>query len=76
MALTAQKPAPAVPAAKPVSSQASQEFTSLKQQLNVESWEMSPSSWDKIQIAYTTQGSEQQARSFVAAIEVKGQEIL
>lgn len=76
MAVAAQKPAPAVPAARAVSAQASQEFASLKQQLNVESWEMTPSSWDKIQIAYSGQGSEQQARSFVAAIELKQQEIL
>lgn len=76
MALTAQKPAPAVPASRPMGQQANEEFTSLKHQLNIESWEMSPSGWDKIQIAYTFQGNEQQARSFVGAVELKQQEIL
>ena len=66
-----KKPAPKVPSAKPVSGKAAEEFDSLKRSLNeVASWEMSPSSWDKIQIIYTKGGSEQQARSFVTAIQL------
>lgn len=66
----AQKPAPSVPAAKPVAA-SSGEFTALKQSLSgVDSWEMSPNGWDKIQITYTTFGNETQARSFLSAIEL------
>jgi len=67
----AQKPAPKIPAAKPVAGKAAEEFGSLKRSLSeVPSWEMSPNSWDKIQIAYTKTGSEEQARSFLKAIEL------
>lgn len=71
-----QKPAPSVPAAKPVSSKASEEFASFKHQLGIDSWEMSPNSWDKIQIAYTTQATKEQALSFAKAIELPDKEIL
>ncbi len=68
MAQVAQKPAPKSPASKPLTSQASEEFSALKHQLNsIASWDMSPNSWDKIQIAYILTGTEQQARSFLAA---------
>jgi hypothetical protein len=65
----AQRPAPSVPAAKPVGA-GKEEFTALKHQLNIESWEMSPNGWDKIQITYTSSGNEAQARSFLSAIEL------
>ena len=49
----AQATAPSVPAAKPVSGKASETFNALKRALNeIASWEMSPNSWDKIQIIY------------------------
>ena len=76
MASMAQRPAPSVPAAKAVSSKASEEFATLKHQLGIDSWEMSPNGWDKIQITYTTQATEQQARSFAKAIELPDKEIL
>jgi hypothetical protein len=69
MANFSQKPAPSVPAAKPMAS-SQEEFNSLKQQLNISSWEMTPNSWEAIQIAYVSKGSEQQARAFLAAIEL------
>jgi len=76
MTPAAQRSTPSVPAARPISSQAKDEFTSLKQQLDIESWEMTPNEWDKIQLAYVKTGMEQQARSFVKAIELQQQEIL
>jgi hypothetical protein len=72
----AQKPAPAIPQAKPISGKAAEEFSALKQSLNMASWEMAPNSWDAVQIAYTKKGNEQQARSFAKAIEPASQEIL
>ncbi|MFA6489489.1 MAG: hypothetical protein WCT52_02305 [Candidatus Micrarchaeia archaeon] len=72
----AMRPAPAVPASRPVSGKATEEFTALKHELNVESWDMAPNNWDAIQIAYAKRGTEQQARSFVAVIQIKQQEIL
>ncbi len=66
-----QKATPKVPAAKSVGGKASEQFDSLKRSLNeMPSWEMTPNNWDKIQIAYTKAGSEQQARSFLKAIEL------
>lgn len=66
-----QKATPKVPSAAPVASKTAQEFDSLKRSLNeMPSWEMTPNNWDKIQIAYTKAGSEQQARSFLKAIEL------
>lgn len=66
-----QKTAPVIPPAKPLSGKHIEEFTILKRQLNEQqSWELTPDSWDTIQIAYTTTGNEKQARSFVSAIEL------
>ncbi len=70
MALAAQKSAPSVPVAKPVGT-SKEEFSSLKHQLSgVASWEMSPTGWNEIQIAYTSFGSEIQARNYLKAIEL------
>jgi len=76
MAPSAQKTAPSVPSAKPVTQKASDEFTAMKHELGGQSWEIAPSNWDTIQIAYARQGTEQQARSFVKSIELPQQEIL
>ena len=69
MGSISQKPAPSVPAAKPVAA-SREEFDALKKSLNIESWEMSPNNWDAIQIIYTRGGSEQQARSYLSAIQL------
>ena len=58
-----------IPSAKPVAT-GREEFEALKHSLNIESWEMSPNAWADIQIIYTTKGSEQQARTFLKAIEL------
>ena len=66
-----EKQQPKVPAAKPVSGKAAEEFDSLKRSLNeMPSWEMTPNNWDGIQIVYTKSGTEQQAKSFLKAIEL------
>lgn len=72
----AQKSAPSVPAAKPVSGKAAEEFSALKQSLSSASWEMAPDNWDAVQIEYVKRGTEEQARSFVKVIEIAPQEIL
>ncbi|VVB98746.1 Uncharacterised protein [uncultured archaeon] len=66
---TAQKPAPSMPAAKPVAA-SQEEFNALKGSLNVTSWEMTPNNWDAIQIIYPKKGSEEQARAYLKAIEL------
>jgi hypothetical protein len=48
----------------------------MKHEIGMQSWDMVPNGWDKIQIAYVKAGTEQQARSFVKAIELPQQEIL
>ena len=58
-----------MPAAKPVAA-SREEFEALKKSLGIESWEMSPNNWDAIQIIYTRGGSEQQAQSYIAAIQL------
>ena len=67
----AQATVPSLPAAKPVSGKASETFNALKRALNeIASWEMSPNSWDKIQIIYSVKGNDKQAKSFIAAIQL------
>jgi len=62
---------PSVPSSSGVSAQGKAEFTALKHSLDsIPSWEMSPNSWDKIQIAYPFLGKEQQAKSFLSAIQL------
>lgn len=73
---SAQRQAPSVPAAQPISERAAGEFESLKQALGGESWEMAPNGWDAIQIAYVKRGTEQQAKAFASAIDRPQQEIL
>jgi hypothetical protein len=71
MALMAQKTAPAVPTTRGINEKASAEFTALKHNLDsMPSWSMSPNNWDAIQIAYPFSGKEQQARSFISAVQV------
>lgn len=76
MAPAAQRSAPSVPASRPVTQKASDEFSAMKHEIGMQSWDMVPNGWDKIQIAYVKAGTEQQARSFVKAIELPQQEIL
>ena len=60
-----------MPAAAPVSGKATETFTALKRALNeIASWEMSPNSWDKIQIVYAAKGNDKQAKSFILAIQL------
>lgn len=67
----AQATAPSIPASAPVSGKASETFSALKRALNeIASWEMSPNSWDKIQIIYVAKGNEKQAKTFVSAIQI------
>jgi len=73
--IATRAPAPSVPAARPLSQQASAEFNSLKHELKLDSWELAPSSWDSVQITYTVKGNEQQARSLLSSIELRQQEI-
>ncbi|GEM_PF-861529 len=69
MAQAEKRPAPNVPSAKPVSGKAQEEFTALKHKHNeIASWSMSPNSWDKIQVIYTSTGKEEQAQTFLSAI--------
>jgi hypothetical protein len=69
--MAAMKQLPNVPSSSGVSAQSSAEFTALKHSLDsIPSWEMSPNSWDKIQIAYPFLGKEQQAKSFLSAIQL------
>jgi len=65
------KQAPAVPSTRGVSSKASAEFTALKHNLDsIPSWDATPNNWDAIQIAYPFGGKEQQARTFLTAIQL------
>jgi len=66
---------PNIPVAKPVTEKGNAEFTALKHELSIDSWEMSPNHWDGIQIIYTSFGNEQQAKSFLTAIELPPQEM-
>lgn len=66
---------PSVPAAKPITEKGNAEFAALKHELSINSWEMSPNQWDKIQIIYTAFGKEQQAKCFLSAIELPQQEM-
>ncbi len=71
----AQATRPSVPAAKPISEKGNAEFTALKHELSIDSWEMSPNHWDNIQIIYTAFGNDTQAKSFLSAIELPPQEM-
>lgn len=63
--------APSVPASPSVSGKASESFKALKQSLSgIASWEMSPNTWDKIQLIYTSQGNEVQAKGFLFALQL------
>ena len=65
------KQLPNVPSTRGVSQSAKEEFTALKSNLSgIASWEMSPNSWDAIQIAYPFTAKENQARAFLAAIQL------
>lgn len=67
----AMKQAPVLPPAKPLSGKHIEEFTQLKRQLNEQnSWELTPGSWDAMQIIYTSAGNEKQARAYIGAIEL------
>lgn len=69
MADFTQKPAPSVPAARPLSGKAAEEFTILKRQLDeIASWEMAPNKWADIQIIYTRTGGEDAARGLLTAL--------
>jgi hypothetical protein len=68
--------APAAPAAASLSGKATEEFTALKHSLiEIVSWEISPNSWDKIQIIYPTPADEKQARSFLASRQLPSPEM-
>ena len=65
------KQVPNVPSSRGVNQSAREEFTALKSNLSgIASWEMSPNSWDAIQIAYPSAAKENQARAFLAAIQL------
>ncbi len=69
MALSKQLPS--VPSTHGINEKSSAEFTALKHSLDsIPSWEMSPNNWDKIQIAYPFTGKDQQAKSFLSAIQL------
>ena len=71
-----QKTAPVLPPSAPLSGKHAEEFTQLKRQLNEQdSWELTPDSWDTIQIIYSGTGNEKQARSFITAIELSTPEM-
>ena len=71
MAPVAQKSAPKPPEARPVSNEAANEFSALKRQLSeISSWEVSPDSWDRMQIIYPVPGEEKQAKSFLSVIAI------
>lgn len=72
----AMKQAPVLPPAKPLSGRHAEEFTQLKRQLSEQgAWELTPDSWDTIQIAYTATGDEKQARAYISAIELSTPEM-
>jgi len=65
------KQVPNVPSSRGINQNAREEFTALKSNLSgIASWEMSPNSWDAIQIAYPFAAKENQARAFLAAIQL------
>lgn len=65
------KQAPSVPSTRGVNEKANAEFSALKHNLDsIPSWDASPNSWDAIQIVYPFGGKEQQARSFLAAVQL------
>jgi hypothetical protein len=65
------KQLPNVPTTRGINENAKQEFNALKVNLSeIASWEMSPNSWDSIQIAYPFTAKESQARAFLAAIQL------
>lgn len=65
------KQVPSVPSSRAVDEGARAQFNALKSNLSgVASWEMSPNSWDAIQIAYPFTAKENQARAFLAAIQL------
>jgi len=71
MVMPLMKQVPNVPSSRGVNQSAREEFTALKSNLSgIASWEMSPNSWDAIQIAYPFAAKENQARAFLAAIQL------
>ena len=65
------KQAPSVPSSRNLNESAREEFNALKSNLSgVASWEMSPNTWDAIQIAYPFPAKEGQARAFLAAAQL------
>lgn len=71
MAITAPRMAAPVAPAAALSGKAQEEFGMLKRSLNeIASWDMSPNTWDKIQIIYSGTGSDKQAKGFIASIEL------
>jgi len=71
MSMPLMKQLPNVPSTRGVSQNAKEEFTALKSNLSgIASWEMSPNTWDAIQIAYPFTAKENQARAFLAAIQL------
>jgi len=72
--MSIQKPsvsAPKMPVARAVSGKATEEFQALKNNLDeIDSWDASPNDWDKIQIIYPFTGNEQQAKSFLSALQL------
>ena len=71
MSMPLMKQLPNVPSTRGVSQNAKEEFTALKSNLSgIASWEMSPNNWDAIQIAYPFTAKENQARAFLAAIQL------
>ena len=71
MVMPLMKQVPNVPSSRGINESAVAEFTALKSNLSgIASWEMSPNSWDAIQIAYPFTAKENQARAFLAAIQL------
>jgi hypothetical protein len=69
--MASMKQLPSVPSGRGVSEKSSAEFTALKHSLDsIPSWDMSPNDWDAIQITYPFFGKEQQAKSFLSAIQL------
>ena len=65
------KQVPNVPSSRGINENAREEFNALKSNLSgIASWEMSPNTWDAIQIAYPFAAKENQARTFLAAIQL------
>ena len=71
MVMPMMKQIPNVPSTRGVNENARAEFNALKSNLSgIASWEMSPNGWDAIQIAYPLTAKENQARAFLAAIQL------